>query len=223
MTRIIPAILARDEQEFRKRVATATALVSSGGIGTPMIHLDVLDGSLFPERSFANIERLKTLRLSLPFGVHLMVHKPEETVQAWIKLGAARVIIHREAQGNLGLALERIRHANREAGISLNPETDLRALDEFIPFIHYIQVMGVQPGAMGRPFNPDTIGRVRALRAAYPHLKIGVDGGVTAKKHLAHELAVAGADELIVGSALWASDNPAAAFEEIVVDASLKS
>jgi len=212
VTRVLPSILARDEQEFRKRTASVAGRV-------PMLHVDVLDGTLFPERSFANPARIAALHLTVPFGVHLMVNNPEAAASAWIVAGASRIIIHIEALGNLGLALEKVRHAEREAGIALNPETDLGRLDEFAPFIQYVLVMGVHPGDMGRAFRPETTGRVRAIKQAYPHLTVGVDGGVTAKKHLAHELAVAGADELIVGSAIWNADNPILAYNEIVADA----
>jgi ribulose-phosphate 3-epimerase len=99
--------------------------------------------------------------------------------------------------------------------------TDLAELEEFIPFIDYVLLLGVNPGGQGRSFHPDTIGRVRFLRAAHPNIKIGIDGGVTDAAHLAHELACAGADELIVGSSLWKSKNPAAAYNAIVADATL--
>jgi ribulose-phosphate 3-epimerase len=212
MTRVLPSILARDEQEFRKRTAAVAGRV-------PMLHIDVLDGSLFPERSFANPARIASLHLSIPYGVHLMVNNPELVMREWIGAGASRIIVHIEALGNLGLALEKVRHAEREAGLALNPETDLSRLDEFVPFIQYVLVMGVHPGGMGRAYHPETMGRIRAIKQAYPQLTVGVDGGVTTKKHLAHELAVAGADELIVGSSMWNADNPFLAYQEIAADA----
>jgi ribulose-phosphate 3-epimerase len=215
MARIIPAILARDEQEFRKRVATVAPLASC-------IQLDVLDGTLFGERSYSNAARIGDMHLSIPFEAHLMIANPETKVRDWIRAGASRVVVHREAPGNISEALEIIRLSDRTPGLAINPETDIRELDEFIPFVSYLLVMGVLPGAQGRLFKPETLGRVRSLKAAYPHLTIGVDGGVNARKHLAHELAVAGADDLIVGSAIWKSDDPVAAFKELVTDATIQ-
>jgi ribulose-phosphate 3-epimerase len=214
MASVIPAILAHDEQEFRKRFGAIAPVA-------PMIHIDVLDGSLFPERSFANAERIAALHLPIPFGVHLMVNEPQDAVKKWIQAGATRLIVHVEAQGNLGAAFETIRHYSHEAGLALNPETELTVLDEWAPFIQYVLVMGVHPGAMGRPFDPKTITRVRAIHKKFPTLTIGVDGGVKAKGHRAHELAVAGAAEIVVGSGIWNAEDPLAAYNELVADAKL--
>ena len=215
MSLIIPTILARDEQEFRKRVAALPA-------AAPAFHIDVMNGTLVPERSFANPLRLAKMHLSKKFAVHLMINSPELTINDWLRCGATRIIIHAEATGNLGLALDLTRHNSREAGLAINPETDIAIIKDFAPFIDYIHVMSVHPGAMGRAFISETISRVQALRAAFPNLKIGVDGGVSAKKHTAHELTVAGADELCVGSAMWNSLAPLAVYNEIVEDATLK-
>jgi len=215
MARVVPAILERDEQTFRKRVATIASHLGED----PLIQIDVLDGTMLPGRSFGDPAAVAALRLATPFEAHLMVNDPEEAAREWTRAGARRVVVHLEAKGNLGLALERIRHDDRVPGMALNPDTDLRALDEFIPFIHYILVMGVSPGGQGRGFVPETVDRVRALRRAYPDRIIGVDGGVTDRNHLARTLARAGADDLIVGSAIWRADDPLAAYRSLVTDA----
>ena len=179
------------------------------------------DGTLFDATCWADPEAIAASHYPFRFDAHLMVANPEAIADAWIAAGAKRIIVHREAPGNIGKALERVRKFNREFGLAFNPETDLAELEEFIPFIDYVLLLGVNPGGQGRSFHPDTIGRVRFLRAAHPNIKIGIDGGVTDAAHLAHELACAGADELIVGSSLWKSKNPAAAYNAIVADATL--
>ena len=214
MARIIPAILVQDEGEFRRQVSIAV-------IFAPMIQLDVLDGTMVPERSWNNAKAAAAMHLSIPFEAHLMVNDPELKAPAWIRAGAQRIIVHPEAKGNIGHALEQIRLANRLAGIALNPDTDLAIVKDLAPFIDHIQVMGVHPGAQGQAFDPNAVDRVRALRRAYPHLTIGVDGGVTDMGHLAHELAVAGADDLVVGSAIWTSKDPQRAFLMIDHDANV--
>jgi len=212
VSRIITAILVENENEFRKQISLAMAF-------SRMIQLDVLDGTMLPERSWNNAKAAAAMHLAIPFEAHLMVNNPELKVPAWIRAGAERIIVHLEAKGVIGLALEQIRLADRRAGIALNPETDLGLVKEFIPFIDHIQLMGVRPGAQGRAFDPETVGRVRALKKTYPHITIAVDGGVTAAGHLAHTLAVAGTDDLVVGSALWGSKDPAAAYAAIAADA----
>jgi ribulose-phosphate 3-epimerase len=212
MSRIIPAILVNDENGFRRQISLAAAFAK-------LVQIDVLDGTLFPERSFADVQAIAAMHLTMSFEAHLMVNAPEQKVKDWIKAGANRIIIHAEAAGNIGLALERIRHADRRAGIALNPGTDLSILEDLAPFIDHVQIMGVHPGGQGRPFDPDTASRVRAVKTALRHLTVSVDGGVTDADHRAHDLAIAGADDLVVGSAIWRAKDPSCAYREIAADA----
>jgi len=210
----MPAILVRTEQEFRKQVSLAAVFA-------PMIQIDVLDGTMLPEKSFGDAEAIAAMHLTLPFEAHLMVDDPERKVGDWIRAGAARVIVHVEARGELGLALEKIRHADRIPGLAVNPETDLALLKDWAPFVHHFQVMGVNPGAQGRPFDPNAVGRARALKRAFPHMTVAVDGGVTDFRHLTRELAEAGVDDLVIGSAIWGSNDPTRAYREIAADAKI--
>ena len=208
MPRIIPAILVQNENDFRKQISLAAAFA-------PMIQIDVLDGTMLPERAWNNAKAAAAMRLSIPFEAHLMVNNPELKAPAWVRAGAKRVIIHAEARGSIGLTLDQIRQAGRLAGIAVNPETDLETIKEYIPFLDHIQLMGVHPGAQGRSFEDETVDRVRALKRAYPHITIGVDGGVSGQHGIAAKLAAAGADDLVVGSAIWTATNPAEAYRKI--------
>jgi len=212
MSRIIPAILVNDENEFRRQISLAAAFAK-------LVQIDVLDGTLFPERSFSDAGAIVAMHLSMQFEAHLMVNSPEQKVRDWIKAGASRIIIHAEAKGNIGLALERIRHADRLAGVAIDPESDLSVLEDLAPFIDHVQIMGVHPGGQGRAFDPETESRVRAVKTALPHLTVGVDGGVTDAENRARELAASGADDLVVGSAIWRSKDPSRAYREIAADA----
>ena len=212
MSRIIPAILVKDENEFRRQISLAAAFAK-------LVQIDVLDGTLFSERSWCDASAVAEAHLSMRFEAHLMVNEPEQKVKDWIRAGASRIIIHAEAKGNIGLALERIRHADRAAGIALNPGTDLSVLEDLAPFIDHVQIMGVHPGAQGRAFDMDTASRVRAVKTALPRLTVSVDGGVTDADHRARELAASGANDLVVGSAIWRAKDPARAYREIAADA----
>jgi ribulose-phosphate 3-epimerase len=214
MSRIIPAILVDNENEFRRQISLAVAFAS-------IVQLDVLDGTLFPERSWNNAKAAAAMHLAIPFEAHLMVNNPELKAPAWVRAGAQRVIVHVESKGSIGMALEQVRQAGRLAGVALNPETELAIVKDLIPFIDHIQLMGVQPGAQGRPFDPETTSRVRALKKMYPHITIAVDGGVTDMGDLARQLAAAGADDLVVGSALWKAKDPARAYHDIMADANI--
>ena len=214
MSIILPAILAKNEKDFRAKAAAAATFANA-------VQIDILDGTLFDVSCWADPKIITEASLPFRFDAHLMVAKPEAIALDWIAAGAKRIIVHREAPGNIGAALEHIRKYDREFGLAFNPETNLKEIEEFIPFLDYVLLLGVDPGGQGRTFHPDTIGRIRFLRETYPRLKIGVDGGVTDSAHLAHELVVAGADELIVGSMLWQAQDPAAAYKSIVADATV--
>ncbi len=214
MSTVIPAILAENEKDFSGKANQAAAFAKA-------VQIDVLDGTLFGKSCWADPKIIAASHYPFRFDAHLMVARPDAIVDDWIVAGAKRIIVHREASGNIGKALERARKFNREFGLAFNPETDLAELEEFIAFVDYVLLLGVDPGAQGRAFHPDTIGRIHGLRTAHPDIKIGVDGGITDTAHLAHELIAAGADELIVGSALWKAKDPAAAYNSIVADAKI--
>lgn len=212
MSRIIPAILVQTEAEFRKQVSLAAVFA-------PAIQIDIMDGTFVAEKSFADVSAIAAMHLSMRFGAHLMIDHPEDAVKAWIAAGAADIIVHAEARGNIGLALERIRHADRRAGLAINPGTDLAVVKGWAPFVDIFQVMGVEPGAQGRPFDAEAVSRVRALKSAYPHMTVTVDGGVTEIAHVARHLADAGADDLIVGSALWRAPDTTKEYRRLTKDA----
>jgi len=212
MAKILPAVLPKDEKDLRDKAALAASFCSA-------IQIDVLDGTLFGAACWSDPERIASEPLPLPFDAHLMIAHPEKAAGDWVRSGAKRVIAHLEAPGNLNLAMEETKKLKREFGLALSPETDLSGLDEYVDFIDYILLLGVDPGAQGRAFHPDTVSRVRTIRQGHPKLMIGVDGSITDVAHLAHELAAAGADELIVGSSIWRSKDPADAYRSIAADA----
>jgi len=214
MARIIPAILVKTEQEFRKQISLAALFA-------PLVQIDVLDNTMLPEKSFGDATTIASMHLALPFEAHLMVDHPERKVGEWIKAGASRVIVHIESKGEIGLALGKILHADRIPGLAINPETDLALLKDWAPFVHHFQIMGVNPGAQGRPFDHNAIDRARALKRAYPHITVAVDGGITDAHHLARSLAEVGVDDLVVGSAIWGANDPARAYREISADAKI--
>ncbi len=212
MPRVVPAILVNSEAEFRKQVSQAA-------IFAPAIQIDALDGTMVPEKSFSDPQAIAAMKLSMPFEVHIMSDRPAEEAKKWVRAGASAIIVHAEAKDDIMTALESARHAGRVAGVAIDPATDLAIAKKLAPFVDHFQVMGVLPGAQGRPFDPETVDRVRSLKAAFPNITVGIDGGVNATGHIARLLARAGADELVVGSAIWRAPDPVKAYRDIVADA----
>lgn len=213
MVEIIPAILAKDEKEFRRKVEAVAELAET-------IQIDVMDGKFVDNLTFADPERVSKMNLPMAFEVHLMVEDPESRLDGWSLAGCLRAIVHAESVKNLPETLKKVKLFGMEPGIAINPETPVSAIAEAVPFAAVVQVMGVHPGWMGQPFEPSTIAKVKELRAHYPDLVIAVDGGVAVG--IARQLAEAGADRLVSGSALFNSGSPAKAIEALRNDVEIE-
>lgn len=196
---IIPAILAKDEKEFRRKIEAVEGLVET-------IQIDVMDGKFVPNETFADAERIKELALPMEFEVHLMVENPIAHLDGWSVAGCARALIHAESVKDLVEALETVKSYGMEAGIAINPETPVSDIESAVDDTDVIQIMGVKPGFMGQKFDPIALDKVAELREAYPELVIEVDGGVS--ETTARDLAEAGADRLVSGSFIFNSGAP---------------
>lgn len=196
---IIPAILAKDEKEFRRKIEAVEGLVET-------IQIDVMDGKFVPNETFADAERIKELALPMEFEVHLMVENPIAHLDGWSVAGCARALIHAESVKDLVEALETVKSYGMEAGIAINPETPVSDIESAVDDADVIQIMGVKPGFMGQKFDPIALDKVAELREAYPELVIEVDGGVS--ETTARDLAEAGADRLVSGSFIFNSGAP---------------
>lgn len=197
---IIPAILVKSEKEFRRKIESVEDIAQT-------VQIDVMDGKFVPNETFADPERIKELNLPMEFEVHLMVEDPLEHLDGWSVAGCARALIHAESVKDLPAALKDVKSYGMEAGISINPDTPVSAIEDAIDEADVVQVMGVKPGFMGQEFDPIAIDKVEELRDAYPDLVIEVDGGVS--EETAVDLADAGADRLVSGSFIFGSGAPA--------------
>jgi ribulose-phosphate 3-epimerase len=203
---IIPAILAKDEKELRRKIESVEGLCDS-------VQIDVMDGTFVDNVTWADPERFRKMPLPMPYEVHLMVQDPLERLDAWSLAGCERALIHAESVDDLAEALRAAKSYGMEAGISINPETPVSAIEDAVPEADVVQVMGVHPGRMGQPFQEIALGKVAELREKFPDLVIEVDGGVAVG--VARRLAEAGADRLVSGSAVFHSGAPAKALDAL--------
>ena len=141
-----------------------------------------------------------------------MANRPEELVEDWVTSGAARIIIHVEAKGDIEKALV-ILEGRVDVGLALNEETLLNAIEKHRERINFIQLMGIDRiGFQHQPYDDKVLGRIKEARIMYPGMPISIDGGVSLET--APQLIAAGADRLVVGSAIFDSDNPTEALEQ---------
>jgi len=181
--------------------------------GADWIHFDVMDGNFVPNITFGP-DMCKALRplTDLPIDVHLMVEHPSDWIEPFRKAGADILTIHVESsERHLHRALQAIHAAGMQAGVVLNPATPISACIHLLPECDLVLLMSVNPGFGGQSFIPETINKIRQLRAEIGmrnlNTLIEVDGGVnpiTAKQCIE-----AGADVLVAGSAVFKAQDPA--------------
>ncbi|MFL5760478.1 MAG: ribulose-phosphate 3-epimerase [Thermomicrobiales bacterium] len=184
-------------------------IVAAEEAGVDYIHLDVMDGRFVPNISFglpiANAVRRAT---KLPLDVHLMIVEPELYVERFVEAGADVVTVHVEACRHLHGTLRAIGEAGATSSVALNPATPLAAIEEVIPLLGEVLLMSVNPGFGGQTFIPLVIDKIRRLRTVLdernPSCRLQVDGGI--KPSNISKIVEAGADTIVVGSAVYAPD-----------------
>ena len=178
--------------------------------GVDSLHVDIMDAHFVPNLSFgpAIVSALKKEFPDYHQDVHLMMENPENYIDTFIANGAGAVTIHAEIPGDVANMLRAIRAKGVKAGVSVKPKTPAAAIADLLPLCDLVLVMTVEPGFGGQKFMPDMMPKIRALRDMGYTGQIMVDGGINAET--AREAVTAGADALVMGTALLGAADPAA-------------
>jgi ribulose-phosphate 3-epimerase len=203
---IAASILNADLGALREAVQAAEAA------GVDRIHLDIMDGHFVPNLTFglATVEALRSAT-KLPFDAHLMILSPGLWATRYVDAGCESVAIHVEAPDQHRATLDAIRDSGGRAGLALDPETPIESLASFSDALDFALVMTVKSGFGGQSYRAEAAGRMAAIRTligergGHP-LPLHVDGGINPTT--AGHAAVAGADLLVVGSALFSAQGP---------------
>ena len=180
-------------------------------------HLDIMDGVFVPNISygFPVVEAIAK-KATKPLDAHLMVVNPDAYVERFQKLGISYLSLHYEACPHLHRSLRHIRNAGMKAGVALNPHVPVSLLSEVLEDADFILLMSVNPGFGGQAFIPNTLHKVALLKEMILKKQsaclIEVDGGIHAGN--APALMAAGADVLVAGNALFASEHPLEAIQQ---------
>lgn len=209
---LAPSILSANFVNLEKEIRS----VEMGG--ADWIHCDVMDGKFVPNITFGPIVVNAVKKITkLPIDVHLMIEKPDNYLDDFVKAGASYLTVHQEEVVHLHRTVTRIKELGASAGVAINPATPVNTLLEIIEFTDLVLVMSVNPGFGGQKFIENSIKKIRELKSIKEERNldflIEVDGGVdtnTTKK-----LKDAGADAFVSGSAIFSKDNITAAALEL--------
>lgn len=204
-TIIAPSILAADFANLQRDIEMINQSQAD------WFHLDVMDGLFVPNISFG-MPVIKSIasHAKKPLDVHLMIVDPDRYIKTFASLGANILTVHYEACTHLHRTLQAIKSEGMQAGVALNPHTNVLLLEDVIKDIDLVCLMSVNPGFGGQSFIENTYKKVLHLKemieANGAKTKIEIDGGVTDKN--AKQLVDAGADVLVAGSYVFGATNP---------------
>jgi ribulose-phosphate 3-epimerase len=179
--------------------------------GADMIHIDVMDNHYVPNLTMGPMicSALRKYGITAPLDVHLMVKPVDALIEVFAQAGASYITIHPEATEHLHRSLEIIRRYDCKAGLALNPGTPLHYLDHVLENLDRILIMSVNPGFGGQQFIPGSLAKIKAahkqIQASAKDIRLEVDGGINSSNIA--EIANAGADTFVVGSALFQTEN----------------
>ena len=201
---ISPSILSADFRQLGNEIKR----LEKGG--ADMIHVDVMDGHFVPNLTMGP-PVIKALRkyTKLPFDVHLMISPVHKYIKDYADSGADIITIHPEATKNLKDSISYIKKLNKKVGVSLNPETKIDTVTNFLNEIDLILIMSVHPGFGGQKFMPEVLNKIKVLKKIKDeknlNFDIEIDGGINFDNN---KLAIAaGANILVSGTTIFKNND----------------
>jgi len=204
-TVIAPSILSAD---FARLGDDTQAVLDAGA---DWVHFDVMDNHFVPNLTIGPMvcKALRNYGITVPIDVHLMVQPVDDLVEQFASAGASMITFHPEASIHVDRTIKLIKENGCQAGLVLNPTTPLGILDWALEQLDMVLLMSVNPGFGGQGFIPYVLDKVSAVRAMIDasgrEIRLQVDGGV--KVNNIGEIAAAGADTYVAGSAIFGSDD----------------
>jgi len=192
---LVPTILTQTFSEFKAKLERLDDYFD-------LVQIDCVDGIFVKNKTFYEIDKIKSIVSPANFELHLMLADPLKIIKKWQTFKKVKkVFFHFEAVKNdkkiLGI-IDYLKKHKIEAGLAVNPETKFEKFKKFLPILDLILILGVKPGFGGQKFEPNVLNKIKQIRKLFPKIDIEVDGGVNFDN--AKEIIMAGANILAVGS-----------------------
>ncbi|WP_299979560.1 ribulose-phosphate 3-epimerase [uncultured Pseudoteredinibacter sp.] len=207
--KIAPSILAADFARLGEEVETVL------DSGADIVHFDVMDNHYVPNLTIGPMvcQALRKYGISAPIDVHLMVEPVDDMISMFADAGADYITFHPEASRHVDRSIQLIKQKGCKAGLVLNPATPIDAVRHVLPQLDMLLLMSVNPGYGGQKFIPYTLDKLREARRMIDEIeansgasiRLEIDGGVTADN--IYEIAKAGADTFVAGSAIFGKED----------------
>lgn len=206
MVEVVPTILVKSQKEFEKRLQLVEPLVER-------VQWDIMDGVFVENATFSNASILKDLDTKLTIEADLMVSAPQNWIERFVGTVVDRLIFHIESISEPEVLIQDAKAAGFRVGLTLDPDTPLKQVWDYLEKVDCFQAMGGRSGFGGQEFNPLVLDRIAEVRRSFPDLDISVDIGVNAET--APQIVAAGANILCAGSFIFKSDNIEKAIETL--------